>query len=129
MLADISKTTTLYLAPVLMLAALFLILFAYLAPVVMLHGQVSLLTVVSSSVLTQPGSNEAVDGPSMFLGMLGRSESLVLGWTIRHSCSHRVLHQAKQCGKFDLHIGLDYAALQCVFFITCVASTNVDLIR
>ena len=72
MLADISKASTLYFTPILMLASLFLILFAYLAPVVMLHSQVSLLTVMPSSVLTQPGSNKAVDGPSMFLGMLGR---------------------------------------------------------
>jgi len=71
MLAHISKGTTLYLTPILMLTSLFLILFAYLAPVVMLHSQVSLLTVTPSSVLTQPGSNQAVDGPSMFLGMLG----------------------------------------------------------
>ncbi|KIJ14794.1 hypothetical protein PAXINDRAFT_169468 [Paxillus involutus ATCC 200175] len=71
MLANISKGTTLYLTPVLMLASLFLILFAYLAPALMLHSQVSLLTVTPSSVLTQPGSTQAVDGPSMFVGMLG----------------------------------------------------------
>ncbi|KAF8560387.1 hypothetical protein OG21DRAFT_1594295 [Imleria badia] len=71
MLADISKATTLYFTPVLMLTSLFLILFAYLAPVVMLHGQVSLLTVTPSSVLTQPGSNQVVDGPSMLIGLLG----------------------------------------------------------
>ncbi|KAG6381202.1 hypothetical protein JVT61DRAFT_5605 [Boletus reticuloceps] len=71
MLTNISKATTLYFTPVLMLTSLFLILFAYLAPVVMLHSQVSLLTVVPSSVLTQPGSNQIVDGPSMFVGMLG----------------------------------------------------------
>ncbi|KAI9572936.1 hypothetical protein HD554DRAFT_2320275 [Boletus coccyginus] len=71
MLADISKATTLYLTPVLMLTSLFLVLFAYLAPVVMLHSQVSLLTVTPSSVLTQPGSDQAVDGPSMLIGLLG----------------------------------------------------------
>jgi len=71
MLADISKSTTLYLTPVLMLASLLLVLFAYLAPAVMLHSQVSLLTVTPSSALTQPGSTQAVDGPSMLVGMLG----------------------------------------------------------
>jgi len=76
MLTDISKATTLYLTPVLMLTSLFLVLFAYLAPVVMLHSQVSLLTVTPSSVLTQPGSDQAVDGPSMLIGLLGRSPML-----------------------------------------------------
>ncbi|KAF9218930.1 hypothetical protein BS17DRAFT_790374 [Gyrodon lividus] len=70
MLTDISKATTLYLTPVLMLTSLFLVLFAYLAPAVMLHSQVSLLTVTPSLALTQSGST-AVDGPSMFIGMLG----------------------------------------------------------
>ncbi|KAN0100653.1 hypothetical protein V8E55_000637 [Tylopilus felleus] len=71
MLANISKATTLYLTPVLMLTSLFLILFAYLAPAVMLRSQVSLLTVTPSTVLTLPGSNQVVDGPSMFIGLLG----------------------------------------------------------
>lgn len=90
MLADISKATTLYLTPVLMLASLFLILFAYLAPVVMLHSQVSLLTVTPSSVLTQPGSNQVVDGPSMLIGLLGKSRCFE--WMIRSSLSHRVVY-------------------------------------
>ncbi|KIJ68410.1 hypothetical protein HYDPIDRAFT_106606 [Hydnomerulius pinastri MD-312] len=71
MIADLSKATTLYFTPLLMLASLFLILFAYLAPAVMLHSQVALLTVTPSSALTQPGSNQAVDGPSMLVGVLG----------------------------------------------------------
>lgn len=71
MLADISKGTILYLTPVLMLTALLLSLFSYLAPTVMLHSQVALLTVMPSSALTQPGSSQAVDGPSIFLGPLG----------------------------------------------------------
>lgn len=71
MLANISKATTLYLTPILMLTSLFLVIFAYLSPVVMLHSSVSLLTVTPSLVLTQSGSSHAVDGPSMFLGILG----------------------------------------------------------
>ncbi|KAF9241352.1 hypothetical protein BU15DRAFT_73479 [Melanogaster broomeanus] len=69
MLVNVSKGTTLYLTPVLMLTSLFLILFAYLAPAVMLHSQVSLLTVTPYSAVAQPG--QAVDGPSMLEGMLG----------------------------------------------------------
>lgn len=80
MIANISKATTLYLTPVLMLTSLFLVLFAYLSPAVMLHSHVSLLTVTPSSVLTQPGSNQNVDGPSMFLGILGKSSAPV--WII-----------------------------------------------
>lgn len=114
MLADISKATTLYLTPVLMLTSLFLTLFAYLAPVVMLHSQVSLLTVTPSSVLTQPGSNQAVDGPSMLLGMLGRSP--MPEWMIRNSYSDRVVHQAEQFSKSNLHIALNPCCLQCVLF-------------
>ncbi|KAH7931009.1 hypothetical protein BV22DRAFT_23581 [Leucogyrophana mollusca] len=71
MLADLSKGVTLYFTPVLMLTALLLALFAYLAPTVMLHSQVALLTVTPSSSLTQPGSTQGVDGPSIFLGALG----------------------------------------------------------
>ncbi|KAG9314389.1 hypothetical protein JVU11DRAFT_5186 [Chiua virens] len=63
MIADLSKATTLYLTPVLMLTSLFLIFFAYFAPVIMLHSQVSLLAVIPSTVLTQPGSSQVVDGP------------------------------------------------------------------
>ncbi|EGN94569.1 hypothetical protein SERLA73DRAFT_144395 [Serpula lacrymans var. lacrymans S7.3] len=54
-----------------MLTTLLLSLFAYLAPTVMLHSQVALLTVTPSAALTEPGSNQAVDGPSLFLGALG----------------------------------------------------------
>ncbi|KAH7915792.1 hypothetical protein BJ138DRAFT_1097566 [Hygrophoropsis aurantiaca] len=71
MLADLSKAVTLYFTPVLMLTALLLILFAYLAPTAMLHSQVALLTVTPSSSLTQPGSTQGIDGPSIFLGALG----------------------------------------------------------
>lgn len=72
MLADLSKATTVYLTPILMLTTLFLILFAYLAPSAMLAGQVAFLTVTPSTFLTQPGSNQQVDGPTMFAGLLGQ---------------------------------------------------------
>lgn len=71
MIAGLSKAVILYLTPVLLLTALLLSLFAYLAPVIMLHGQVALLTVTPSMSLTQPESSQGIDGPSLFLGMLG----------------------------------------------------------
>lgn len=54
-----------------MLTAVFLILFAYLSPAVMLHSQVALLSISPSTALTQPGSSQSIDGPSMLLGPLG----------------------------------------------------------
>ena len=111
-----------------MLASLFLILFAYLAPVVMLHSQVSLLTVTPSSVLTQPGSNEAVDGPSMLIGMLGRSP--MLEWINRNSSNYRVMYQAEQCSNSNLHITLNFPSLQCVLFpSSAVANMIIALTR
>ncbi|KAG6911941.1 hypothetical protein DXG01_000189 [Tephrocybe rancida] len=70
MIAGLSKATTLYLAPLLLLAALLLSTFAFLAPAVMLHDQVALLTVTPSTSLVQ-GGGDNVDGPSIFLGLLG----------------------------------------------------------
>jgi len=70
MMSHVSKAATLYLAPVLMLTALLLILFAYLAPTVMLHSEVALLTVTPSTSLTQSNVS-GVDGPSIFMGALG----------------------------------------------------------
>jgi len=70
MIHGFSKFAVLYLAPVLMLTALFLSLLAFLAPSVMLHDQVALLTVIPSTVLTNPQA-QANDGPSLFLGALG----------------------------------------------------------
>ncbi|EIW86676.1 hypothetical protein CONPUDRAFT_43699 [Coniophora puteana RWD-64-598 SS2] len=71
MLANLSKATTLYFTPILMLTALLLILFAYLSPAIMLHSQVALLSITPSIALTQPGSSQSIDGPSMLLGPLG----------------------------------------------------------
>lgn len=71
MIGGISKTITLYLAPVLALTATILSLLAYLAPTLTLHSQVALLVVSPSTELTQSGPSQSVDGPSVFLGVLG----------------------------------------------------------
>jgi len=75
MIAGLSKATTLYLAPVLTLTAILLSLFAYLAPVLMLQDKVALLTVTPSTALVQNASH-SVDGPSVFLGVLGSCSRL-----------------------------------------------------
>ncbi|KAJ7597073.1 hypothetical protein C8J56DRAFT_306900 [Mycena floridula] len=61
MIAALAKAITLYLTPVLALAAIVLSLLAFAAPVLVLHDQVSLLSVTPTSG----------DGPSVFLGALG----------------------------------------------------------
>lgn len=71
MISGLSKAITLYLAPILALTAIFLSFFAYLAPTIMLHNQVALITVVPSTALVQPDSSQVLDGPSVFLGLLG----------------------------------------------------------
>jgi hypothetical protein len=71
MISGFSKAVTLYLAPVLMLTALFLTFFAYFAPVLMLQDQVALVTVTPSTALTQGGLSKNIDGPSVFIGLLG----------------------------------------------------------
>ncbi|KDR85025.1 hypothetical protein GALMADRAFT_233596 [Galerina marginata CBS 339.88] len=71
MIAGLSKAVTLYLAPLLALTAIILSLFAFVAPTLLLHDQVSLLMVVPSTALLQPGSSKGIDGPSVFLGVLG----------------------------------------------------------
>jgi len=71
MIAGLSKAVTLYLAPVLALTSLFLSLFAFLAPTLLLNDQVALLTVTPSTALRQPGPSKDIDGPSIFLGVLG----------------------------------------------------------
>ncbi|KAK7064201.1 hypothetical protein R3P38DRAFT_3165216 [Favolaschia claudopus] len=70
MIAGLSKAATLYLAPILTLTAIVLSLLSYLAPVLVLHDKVALLTVTPSTTLVQNASH-AVDGPSLFLGVLG----------------------------------------------------------
>ncbi|KAF8168066.1 hypothetical protein B0H34DRAFT_792720 [Crassisporium funariophilum] len=71
MIAGLSKAITLYLAPLLALTAIILSLFAFLAPTLLLHDRVALLTVVPSTALIQTGSSAGIDGPSVFLGVLG----------------------------------------------------------
>ena len=68
MIAGLSKAVILYLAPLLTITALLLSIFAFLSPVVMLQDRVALLTVTP---LVQTGSSQSVDGPSVFLGVLG----------------------------------------------------------
>lgn len=79
MIAGLSKAFHLYLAPLLLLTSLILVLFSYLAPVILFPNQVSLLQVSPSTALTQAKSSDGVDGPSIFLGALGRyqRESLI----------------------------------------------------
>jgi len=71
MIAGLSKAVTLYLAPLLALTAIVLSVFAFLSPTVMLHDQVALLTVTPSTSLIQTGPSRDIDGPSLFLGVLG----------------------------------------------------------
>jgi len=70
MIEGFSKFAVLYLAPLLMLTALFLSTFSFFAPTAMLHDQVALLTVTPSTALTNPQAT-ASDGPSVFFGLLG----------------------------------------------------------
>lgn len=73
MIAGLSRFITTLVAPILALTSFLLILFAYLSPTLMLSTQVSLLTVKPSTTLTSPGSsNSSVDGPTVFLGALGK---------------------------------------------------------
>ena len=71
MIANLSKATTLYLAPVLALTSLILVLFAYAAPTIILHSRVALLVVSPSLELTNSSSSRGIDGPTVFLGALG----------------------------------------------------------
>jgi len=72
MITGFSKAIILYLAPLLYLTALLLSLFAFLAPAALLHQEVALVTITPSLILTQPGVSKPVDGPSVFLGPLGK---------------------------------------------------------
>ena len=71
MIHGLSKFINQYLAPALSLTSLLLIIFAFLSPVLMLESQVALLTVTPSLSLTNPGAENGIDGPSVFLGPLG----------------------------------------------------------
>ena len=71
MISGLSKAVTLYLAPLLALTAILLSLFAYLAPTLLLHDKVALVTVVPSTALVQANASRDLDGPSIFMGVLG----------------------------------------------------------
>lgn len=71
MIPTFSQATVLYVAPLLALTAIILALFALLAPTLLLHDRVALLTVLPSTSLQSRSSN-AVDGPSIFMGVLGK---------------------------------------------------------
>ena len=73
MIAGLSKAVTLYLSPLLALTAIFLTLFALLAPSLLLQDQVALLTVIPSTALMQGQASKSIDGPSIFMGVLGKS--------------------------------------------------------
>ena len=75
MIGGISKAVTLYLAPLLALTAIFLTLFSLLAPTLLLHDQVALLTVTPSTAL-QSQSLTSIDGPSVFMGILGENSDV-----------------------------------------------------
>ncbi|KIY71597.1 hypothetical protein CYLTODRAFT_389979 [Cylindrobasidium torrendii FP15055 ss-10] len=68
MIAGLSKAVTLYLTPVLALTAVVLSVLAFLAPTLVLQDRVALLTVTPSF---DNDSGEQLDGPSLFLGLLG----------------------------------------------------------
>ena len=79
MIAGLSKAVTLYLAPLLALTTIFLTLFALLAPNLLLQDQVALLTVTPSTALqTQP--IQSIDGPSVFMGILGEGTAIFLSF-------------------------------------------------
>ena len=102
MIASLSKTATLYLAPVLSLTSLILVLFAYIAPTIILHSRVALLVVSPSLQLEDPSSSQNVDGPTLFLGALGNSYLLLSKPTYSLSCD-RVLFPSQQQGPGDMY--------------------------
>lgn len=71
MIAGLSKFAILYISPLLALAAVILSFIAFLSPITLLHDQVALITITPSTSLIQTGSSQDVDGPSVFLGLLG----------------------------------------------------------
>ncbi len=73
MISNLSTAATLYLAPILSLTSFILVLFAYVAPTLILHSRVALLVVSPSLQLSDPSSSNGIDGPTVFLGLLGES--------------------------------------------------------
>lgn len=130
MIAGLSKATTLYLAPLLTLTAIVLSLFAYLAPVLLLHDKVALLSVTPSTALVQNVSR-SVDGPSVFLGALGKQpRTFFFFGTLTFSC--RVMFSTEErCGR-ELHSGdavphLWYVPRSAVLFLSDIQSQTCPL--
>ncbi|KAF8507072.1 hypothetical protein F5888DRAFT_66989 [Russula emetica] len=71
MISNLSTAATLYLSPILSLTSFILVLFAYVAPTIILHSRVALLVVSPSLQLSDPSSSNEIDGPTVFLGLLG----------------------------------------------------------
>jgi len=69
MISGLSKAITLYLAPLLAFTAILLTLFAFLAPTLLLSD--ALITVIPSTALVQANASQNLDGPSIFIGLLG----------------------------------------------------------
>ena len=89
MVSGLPKTITLYLSPLLALTAVLLTLFAFLAPVFLLHDRVSLVTVVPSTALLQSNSSQVLDGPSVFMGLLGMRSCCIHVLQISLEHNHR----------------------------------------
>lgn len=71
MIAGLSKAVTLHLAHLLGLTATLLALFTFLSPTLMLHDRVALLKISSSTTVSQAELSKSIDGPSVWLGILG----------------------------------------------------------
>jgi hypothetical protein len=101
MIAGLSKAVVVFLAPILALTSILLSLFAFLAPTLMLEDRVALMTVTPSTVITQNGRDEDVDGPTIFFGVLGALFAL-------HPCistemRNRILQPPEQCRRCKLY--------------------------
>jgi len=81
MIPTFSQAIVLYFAPSLALTAIVLTLLALLAPTLVLHDRVALLTVLPSTGL-QSNSSNGVDGPSIFMGVLGSCSRVQNGASI-----------------------------------------------
>ena len=72
MIQGLSKAVAIYLAPLLSLTSLVLSLLVFLAPNVTLHTQVALLTVTPSTILRSVRTDEKIDGPTVWMGVIGK---------------------------------------------------------
>jgi hypothetical protein len=97
MISGLSKAITLYLAPLLALTAIFLSFFAYLAPTFLLHDQVALVTVVPSTALVQADASQGLDGPSVFMGVLGMPVKSCYSCTLNIALFRIMLENIQLC--------------------------------